>query len=113
MSAALEVERALEGGAAAHKASSGKPADLTFSDFHLRLIDLNIAWLSMEQQRVIFDTIDADHSGCITEKELSEVAIVRQRLEAERAEELAAERAELEAAEAAAKAEAAAQAENE
>lgn len=127
LEAAMEVQRAFEVGNApkthsAKRRASKRPAvkklDLDFRAFQTRLLDLGVGWLSVEQQRVIFDTMDVDKSGNITEEELATIADVRQRLEDEREEKLKAEMearaaAEAEAEKAAKAAAEAAQAEKE
>merc|ERR1711959_437277 len=94
----MEVQRALEKAhdlsRRAKKKRGGKAAkkfELAFPAFQSRLFDLGLGWLSVEQQRVIFDTIDFDKSGTIEEGELLQIYEQRQRLEHEREETLAAE----------------------
>jgi len=106
MQAAMEVQRALECGASppASRRRRGGTApqkfELAFPAFQTRLLEFGVGWLSIEQQRVIFDTIDFDKSGTITEDELHQIQEQREKLEAEREETLAAEIAEAKAAEA-------------
>jgi hypothetical protein len=121
MKAAIEVQRALEQGTTPRgKIPKGKRAvvkprrlELAFPAFQARLLELGVGWLSIEQQRVIFDTIDFDRSGTITEEELQRIHQLRAELESEREKTLEAEREARNAAEveAAAKAAAAAAAE--
>merc|ERR1719329_1819448 len=118
MRAVMEVQRALDCSPKVLKTARRRRAappklELTFAAFQTRLLDLGIGWLSIEQQHVIFNTIDVDGSGTITEDELLEVEKQRMRLEEEREETL---KVEMEAraaeqAEAARKAEAEAAAE--
>merc|ERR1712110_1068812 len=78
MKAAMEVQRALEreaqDGLTPRKSRSKvrvtRKLDMAFSAFQNKLSDLGVTWLSVEQQRLIFDTIDVDKSGTITEQEL-------------------------------------------
>merc|ERR1711959_861810 len=123
MKAAMEVQRALEFDPASRPGSKARKAtpkfELSFAAFQTRLHDLGVGWLSVEQQRVIFDTIDVDKSGTITEDELKAIEQQRLKLELEReqtldaemkaraaAEAEAAERADAEAAQAEAEREA-------
>merc|ERR1719498_1262570 len=123
----MEVQRALECGetnSPVNKRGNKAPQkfELNFPEFQKRLLDLGVGWLSIGQQRVIFNTIDVDESGTITEEELKGIEEQRMRLEMERertleehmaaraaAEAEAAERAEAEAKEAQAAKEAAAE----
>merc|ERR1712037_1011804 len=86
--------RPKRGRACARKSNAG----MTLSDFEARVFGLGLNWLTLRQQRLLFDTIDVDRSGRITEGELLRVAKLRGQMELERedamSERLAVERPE-------------------
>jgi len=54
---------------------------MCFDQFQRRLTDIGFGWLSMEHQRVLFNTLDADGSGIISEAEIYDLADRRANLE--------------------------------
>jgi len=86
---------------------------LHYEDFKDLLSELGMGWLSLEQQRVLFHTMDQNGDGCVTQAELRSIEEIRGELEVQREDmraQAAAAAAEAAAAEAAAAEAAAAEA---
>ncbi|CAE6971888.1 unnamed protein product [Symbiodinium sp. CCMP2456] len=66
-----------------------RPRSLHFWDFHMVLTDMGVHWLSLEQQRLLFQSLDANRNGRVEVEELQVFADKRVEVEMKRVEQMA------------------------
>ena len=66
-----------------------RPRSLRFWDFHMVLTDMGVHWLSLEQQRLLFQSLDANRNGRVEVEELQVFADKRVEVEMKRLEHMA------------------------
>ena len=66
-----------------------RPRSLHFWDFHMVLTDMGVHWLSLEQQRLLFQSLDANRNGRVEVEELQGFADKRVEVEMKRVEHMA------------------------
>eukprot|EP00747_Dinoflagellata_sp_TGD_P097935 gnl/TRDRNA2_/TRDRNA2_167290_c1_seq1.p1 gnl/TRDRNA2_/TRDRNA2_167290_c1~~gnl/TRDRNA2_/TRDRNA2_167290_c1_seq1.p1 ORF type:complete len:310 (-),score=92.92 gnl/TRDRNA2_/TRDRNA2_167290_c1_seq1:179-1030(-) len=103
MDAAIEVQHLLEAAMAkqekrqkdlerkTRRKQRSLAAGMNFGEFQTLMLDAKVNWLTLEQQKALFKTIDADNSGTITKEELMKLGELRASLQIQSEEALAAE----------------------